>query len=99
MTTLVLPARCDRAAAEALWPEMVAAVGGGAMTIDGTAVEQMGQAVLQLLVSARRSAGATIVPSPVLRDVAALTGLCTELFGEGPGTELRQEVAPEDSVL
>jgi anti-anti-sigma regulatory factor len=99
MTTLVLPARCDRAAAEALWPEMVAAIGGTDMTIDGTAVEQMGQAVLQLLVSARRSAGATIAPSPVLRDVAALTGLCTELFDDGARPDMGKDVAAEDSAL
>ncbi|TCM34524.1 MULTISPECIES: STAS domain-containing protein [unclassified Novosphingobium] len=81
MTSIILPARCDRAAAEALWPELAAAMGTEPMGIDGSGVEHMGQAMLQLLVSARRSGGgAVIAPSPVLRDVAALTGLTAELF-------------------
>ncbi len=83
MTTVTLPARCDRAAAEALWPELVAAVSNDAMQIDGSGVEHLGQAVLQLLVSARRSgAGASIVASPAMLQVAALTGLEAELFEE-----------------
>lgn len=79
--SVTLPARCDRAAAEALWPELVAAVGNAAMRIDGGAVEHVGQAMLQLLVSARRSGGgATILASPALEEAARLTGLTFELF-------------------
>jgi hypothetical protein len=40
MPTITLPPRCDRAAAEALLPELVAALGAGAMQIDGTACTQ-----------------------------------------------------------
>ena len=83
MNTITLPARCDRAAAEALHPEFVASLGDGATRIDASAVTQIGQAMLQLLVSARRSGGdAVIVASPVLQEVAHLTGLTAELFEE-----------------
>eukprot|EP01037_Dinobryon_pediforme_P017442 gene17442-17633_t len=34
MTTISLPPRCDRAAAEALLPEMIAALGSGPLVID-----------------------------------------------------------------
>jgi anti-anti-sigma regulatory factor len=81
MNSITLPVRCDRAAAEALWPELAAAMGDAATRIDATAVEHVGQAMLQLLVSARRSGGgAVIASSPALRDAAALTGLTAELF-------------------
>jgi ABC-type transporter Mla MlaB component len=81
MNSIILPARCDRAAAEALWPELVAAMGASATKIDGSAVSHVGQAVLQLLVSARRSGGgASITPSAALLDAAELTGLTAELF-------------------
>lgn len=84
MNAIVLPARCDRAAAEALCPELVAAMGSGVTKIDASGVEHVGQAVLQLLVSARRSGGgAFITTSPALLDAARLTGLMKELFEEG----------------
>lgn len=83
MNSVTLPARCDRAAAEAIWPELVAALGNGAIRIDGSAVQHVGQAFLQLLVSARRSGGgAVITASPALQDAANLTGLTGELFEE-----------------
>ncbi|MEJ2409066.1 MAG: STAS domain-containing protein [Novosphingobium sp.] len=83
MSSITLPARCDRAAAEAIWPELVAALGNGAIHIDGSAVEHVGQAVLQLLVSARRSGGgAEIEASSALSEAARLTGLTSELFEE-----------------
>lgn len=81
MSAIVLPARCDRAAAEALWPEFVAAMGSEAIAVDGSRVTHVGQAMLQLLISARRSgAGARIAPSPALEEAARFTGLATELF-------------------
>lgn len=83
MSSITLPARCDRAAAEALWPELVAAMGDSPMQIDGSGVDHVGQAVLQLLVSARRSGGgARIAASPALEEAARLTGLIAELFEE-----------------
>ncbi len=81
MTTITLPSRCDRAATEALLPELQAALGGGTLTIDGSAATQVGQAMLQLLVSARFSGiHVDITPSPELREVASLVGLAPTLF-------------------
>ena len=81
MPTITLPSRCDRAAAEALLPEMVAALGSGMLHIDARECTQIGQIMLQLLVSARRTGdGAVIEPSPPLRDTARLLGLEAELF-------------------
>jgi anti-anti-sigma regulatory factor len=81
MATITLPARCDRAATEALLPEFQAALGTGALSIDASGTEQIGQAMLQLLISARRTgAGAQITPSNALRDVARMTGLDAVLF-------------------
>lgn len=80
-SSITLPARCDRAAAEALLPEMIAALGSGPLLIDGRGCQQVGQAMLQLLISARQTGeGAVIDPSPALRDVARMTGLADELF-------------------
>lgn len=83
MHKITLPERCDRAAAEALLPEFVAALGTGPLQIDASATRQCGQAMLQLLVSARRTGdGARILPSPALIDVAMLCGLDAELFDD-----------------
>ena len=83
MPTISLPERCDRAVAETLLPEFVAAIGNSPIEVNGEAVTQVGQAMLQLLVSARHSgAGANITPSPALLDAAQLAGLSTELFDE-----------------
>jgi len=81
MTTITLPLRCDRAAVRALLPDMVAAIGGGGLEIDASHVEQAGQALLQLLLSARRSASRVVItPSPAVQASAALAGLEAELF-------------------
>ncbi|MEL0209191.1 MAG: STAS domain-containing protein [Novosphingobium sp.] len=81
MSSITLPARCDRAAAEALLPEMIAALGSGPLQIDARECRQVGQAMLQLLISARQTAeGAVIAPSRELEEIARLTGLSDELF-------------------
>lgn len=81
MSSITLPARCDRAAAEALLPEMIAALGSGPLQIDARECRQVGQAMLQLLISARQTAeGAVITPSRELEEIARLTGLSDELF-------------------
>lgn len=81
MSTITLPARCDRAAAEALLPEMIAALGSGVLKIDARECTQIGQVMLQLLVSARRTGdGAHIDASPTLQDTARQLGLEAELF-------------------
>lgn len=81
MSSILLPARCDRAAAEALLPEMIAALGSGPLMIDGRECQQVGQAMLQLLVSARQTGdGAVIQPSTALLEAVVLAGLSDELF-------------------
>lgn len=85
MATIVLPPRCDRAAVAALLPEFRAAQGDEPLQVDARAVEQLGQAALQLLLSARRTGGgAQLMPSAALLAAARLTGLETALLG---GTE------------
>ncbi len=81
MPTITLPERCDRAATEALLPEFQAALGNGALSIDASGCRQIGQAMLQLLISARRTGeGARITPSPALLEAAKITGLESVLF-------------------
>ena len=81
MTTIKLPPRCDRGAVQAVLPDFVAALSAGRIDIDGSDVAQVGQAALQLLVSARRLGPAvTIKASPALREAAQLTGLGPVLF-------------------
>ncbi len=85
MVTICLPPRCDRAAAEALLPEMIAALGSGALAIDARDCVQIGQVMLQILVSARRTGeGAVIDASAHLRDTARRLGLEAELFDDAP---------------
>ncbi|WP_066478641.1 MULTISPECIES: STAS domain-containing protein [unclassified Sphingomonas] len=86
MHIIALPARCDATAVDAVLPELIAALASGPTTIDGSHVVQIGQAGLQLLVSARKSADAgnralSIIASDPLRDIASVTGLDTLLFG------------------
>lgn len=83
MQTIILPDHCDRAAIEELLPAIRAAAEAGPIRIDAGAVSHAGQALVQLLASARLSQpGCTIVPSPAVATAATLTGLATELFGE-----------------
>jgi len=85
MSIISLPPRCDRAAAEALLPEMIAALGSGPLAIDARGCTQIGQVMLQILVSARRTGeGAVIQASPMLRDTARRLGLEPELFDDAP---------------
>ena len=80
MTKISLPAQCDRAVARTLLPEMIAAIGPGPLEIDARACTQIGQAALQLLISARRTGdGAVIDASPHLRETARRLGLTEEL--------------------
>jgi hypothetical protein len=60
-------------------------MGSGPIEIDGSAVSQIGLAMLQLLQSARcTGAGATIEASQALLDAAQLTGITNELFDMRP---------------
>ncbi len=59
MRHMSLPTRCDRAAAIAFHPELRTHLLKGAVEIDGRDVAQIGQAMLQLLLSARQTATKT----------------------------------------
>ncbi len=59
MRHMSLPTRCDRAAAIAFHPELRTYMLKGPVEIDGSDVAQLGQAMLQLLLSARLSATKT----------------------------------------
>ncbi|EGD59351.1 CheX protein [Novosphingobium nitrogenifigens DSM 19370] len=93
MPTISLPSRCDRAAAEALLPEMIAALGSGALHIDARECTQIGEVMLQILVSARRTGEAVIDASPFLRDTALQLGLEAELFDVDPLLETGSSAA------
>lgn len=83
MPSITLPARCDRTTVIALHAEFLAALGGEPLTIDARAVTHAGQALLQLLLSARSTGeGAFIQPSRALADAAALAGVSAALFDE-----------------
>lgn len=98
MTTIALPPNCDRAAARALLPDIRDALGPRPVAIDASAVERIGQAMLQVLVAAARSdSGITLVsPSAALVDALALTGLDAALaneIGEAARTRPSEEPA------
>jgi anti-anti-sigma regulatory factor len=75
----------DRDAVALLVPELGDAAAHGAVRIDGSAIEQIGQAGLQLLLSARRSADAAgapfaiVAPSQPLCRAAQIAGLSDAL--------------------
>jgi anti-anti-sigma regulatory factor len=74
---ITLPPICDRSAAAALYPELAEALGPVPLAVDAARVERIGQAMLQLLVSAARSEGGIAVqqPSPAFTAALVLTGL------------------------
>lgn len=83
MPSITLPERCDRTIVIALHSEFMAATGAEALRIDATAVTYAGEALLQLLLSARRTGeGAMIEPSAALIDAAELAGVSGALFDE-----------------
>ena len=79
--TVVLPPDCRMAAQAALQAELVAALPGGAVVLDGSQVERVDTAALQLLVLLRRALdgrGGTLAwqgSSAALNDAAGLLGL------------------------
>lgn len=74
---ITLPPVCDRAAAAALYPEFAESLGTAALPIDAARVERIGQAMLQLLVSAARTEGGITIhqPSPAMTAALLLTRL------------------------
>lgn len=86
MHTIELPPHCDRAAAAALYPELVEAVSGTPTPIDASKVERLGQAMMQLLVSAAATGGGIALqnPSAQFRDARQMAGLDAVLLdGDG----------------
>ncbi|WP_379921917.1 STAS domain-containing protein [Erythrobacter sp. R86502] len=61
---MTLPSICDRSAAIALYPELAELIGAVPLAIDASRVEKIGQAMLQLLVSAARSEGGITIHKP-----------------------------------
>jgi anti-anti-sigma regulatory factor len=74
---LTLPPVCDRSAAAALYSEIAESLGPTPLAVDAARVERIGQAMLQLLVSAARSEGGIAIcqPSPAFSAALRLTGL------------------------
>lgn len=74
---ITLPPVCDRGAAAALYPEFAELLGAVPLAVDASRVEKIGQAMLQLLVSAARSEGGIAIhqPSGAFAAALALTGL------------------------
>ena len=84
MQTITLPSKCDRAAASALFPELCDALGAQPLTVDAAEVDRIGQAMLQLLVSAGRTDGGITLTNPSEAFTAAvrLAGLDAILIEE-----------------
>ena len=83
---IALPPICDRSAASALYPEIAEALGPTPLIMDASKVERIGQAVLQLLVSAARTEGGIAIhhPSPPVTAALQLTRL-DHIVMEGAG--------------
>lgn len=65
MQEITLPLRCDRMAAVAFYPELNDAVSAQTpIFIDGSDVEQIGQAMLQILVAATRNSDDLVIVNP-----------------------------------
>ncbi len=70
---IVLPPICDRSAAAALYPEFAETLGPAPLGVDASRVERIGQAMLQLLVSAARSEGGIAIHQASSAFKAAVT--------------------------
>ena len=88
MTRIDLPVRADRAATEDMLPTLRAAITAGDVEVNGSDVGQIGQAMPQLLVAARRSAEAAghrfaLTASDPTRATLTMAGADTLLEGIG----------------
>ncbi len=90
MSTIKLPTAVDRRAAPGLAVEISDALAKGSdLTLDGSAVQQVGQIGLQLLLSAFKTASnrdaaiAIVDASPALVNVAKIAGASAHLGVEG----------------
>lgn len=77
MIGIKLPAVCDSLASEVLKAELIELCGVSAVEVDASEVSKMGQACLQVLVSAARTSGGISLrnPSDEFGAAVALTGL------------------------
>jgi anti-anti-sigma regulatory factor len=69
---ITLPPVCDRSAAAAIYPELAEALGPAPLVLDASRVERIGQAMLQVLVSAARTEGGIAIHKPSTAFTAAL---------------------------
>jgi anti-anti-sigma regulatory factor len=86
MRHMSLPTRCDRAAAITFHPELRTHLLKGPVEIDGRDVAQIGQAMLQLLLSARQTATKTghslnIIMSEKMRATLSNAGADPDMVG------------------
>ena len=81
MNTISLPQSCDRAATKALYTDICEGLGPTPLSVDASAVEKVGQAILQVLIAANASDGGIVVsePSPAFCEAVRLAGLETLL--------------------
>lgn len=81
MTTVTLPAICDRAAARSLHPDFCDAIGEQKIAVDASAVERIGQSMLQLLASASATESGISLhgPSEAFTRAIGLAGLQASL--------------------
>lgn len=88
MTTQIeLPVTCDRPVIVGLVDQIGQAIAQGNIVIDASAAAKPGQSLIQLLLSARKTAAAQghscmITPSAALSEMAAIAGVESALFGE-----------------
>lgn len=90
MNTVTLPAICDRTAARSLHSDLADAIGSVKVTVDASAVERIGQSMLQLLISASNTEGgiALRAPSEPFMNAIRLAGLDATL-----GTDIEEAIA------
>ncbi|UAB79555.1 STAS domain-containing protein [Erythrobacter sp. SCSIO 43205] len=88
MNTVTLPAICDRAAARALYPELCDSIGPERLSVNASAVERTGQAMLQVLASAATTESGISIEEPSEPFVKAikLAGLETILGSDNQET-------------
>lgn len=82
MSDIKLPADCGRDSALMVLEQLRAAA-AGPPALDGSAVQTIGQAMLQVLLAARCDHPSLTIanPSPALREAARLTGVSEALLG------------------
>ena len=90
MNTVVLPAICDRTAARSVYPDLINSIGDAKVCVDASGVKLVGQAMLQLLVSASETEGgiALTSPSEPFLNAIQLAGL-----GSSLGADITEAVA------